>query len=485
MRRRFWLQALAGLVVLVTAALWHNLPRLAPGAFNWAEPGNIAAALVEGRGFSDPLGGGTGPTAWHPPAFPLLVAGVFAVTGVKTATSAAVLIALAVLGLAAAHALLIAAVPETDRLLRGAVSGVFLFLVAVLPGSFLDVLSEAWLAVLCSTLLLWGTIVHRRTPGRAATAALATGAAVGALTHAGLIVGAGALLAVLACLDLRARRMPRAAIVALATLVVGCSAWTVRNRVALGRWIPLKSNFWYELHLTTVVSRDGLLYSVEAMPRHPFFSQAEFDRYAKLGEVAYVDTFKEPALAAIRANPGDFVQRVGRRFVDAFGAIAPDETISLTRHAFNPADRARLANAGLLLPLPDVGALWLALTEGPDDVRGRIAALGLTDPSGSFRDWLEHRRLAAEKRDAWGGRFTRLLLSGLPVFALALAALIGGRRLAPIAGWAALLHFATLAPYVLVNHGSRQQFPQTALHAVFLAALPAAIVARRNATASV
>ena len=39
-----------GLLVLALAALGWNLPRLAPGAFNWAEPGNVAAALAEGRG---------------------------------------------------------------------------------------------------------------------------------------------------------------------------------------------------------------------------------------------------------------------------------------------------------------------------------------------------------------------------------------------------------------------------------------------------
>lgn len=33
----------------------------------------VAAALVEGRGFSDPFGGGTGLTAWMPPGYSLLV----------------------------------------------------------------------------------------------------------------------------------------------------------------------------------------------------------------------------------------------------------------------------------------------------------------------------------------------------------------------------------------------------------------------------
>ena len=60
MTRSLWFSALLGLAVLAAAALVQHLPHLAPGAHNWAEIGNIAAALVEGRGFSDPFGGSTG-----------------------------------------------------------------------------------------------------------------------------------------------------------------------------------------------------------------------------------------------------------------------------------------------------------------------------------------------------------------------------------------------------------------------------------------
>ena len=39
-----------------------------------AEYVNIARALVGRRGFSDPFGAGTGPTAWMPPVYPVLIA---------------------------------------------------------------------------------------------------------------------------------------------------------------------------------------------------------------------------------------------------------------------------------------------------------------------------------------------------------------------------------------------------------------------------
>src|SRR5215813_7202974 len=45
------------------------------------EPGNIAYSLATGHGFSSPLRGDTGPTAWSSPVYPLLLAGIFRIFG--------------------------------------------------------------------------------------------------------------------------------------------------------------------------------------------------------------------------------------------------------------------------------------------------------------------------------------------------------------------------------------------------------------------
>src|SRR5271157_2409628 len=105
--RRFRHLALSGLLVIAAAALWRNHPGLAPGMLDWAEPGNVAAALAQGRGFSDPFDGGTGATAWVSPLPAWVEALVFLTLGVKTAASAKALLVLAVLGLALANALLL------------------------------------------------------------------------------------------------------------------------------------------------------------------------------------------------------------------------------------------------------------------------------------------------------------------------------------------------------------------------------------------
>jgi hypothetical protein len=55
--------------------------------FGW-EMGRIGAAIASGRGFSDAFGAPTGPTAWEPPLYPYLTAGVFHIFGIYSRASA-------------------------------------------------------------------------------------------------------------------------------------------------------------------------------------------------------------------------------------------------------------------------------------------------------------------------------------------------------------------------------------------------------------
>jgi len=61
--------------------------------FGW-EMGRIASSLATGHGFSNQFGPPTGPTAWEPPLYPYLTAGVFLVFGIYSKASAFVLLTL-------------------------------------------------------------------------------------------------------------------------------------------------------------------------------------------------------------------------------------------------------------------------------------------------------------------------------------------------------------------------------------------------------
>src|SRR3984885_13371652 len=62
-------------------------------SFGW-EMGRIGASLASGHGFSNPFGPPTGPTAWEPPLYPYLIAGVFRIFGIYSQASAFILLTL-------------------------------------------------------------------------------------------------------------------------------------------------------------------------------------------------------------------------------------------------------------------------------------------------------------------------------------------------------------------------------------------------------
>jgi hypothetical protein len=468
---QFRLPALAGLSVVAAAALFHNLPALAPGMRDWAEPGNVAAALAQGRGFSDPFDGGTGATAWVSPLPVWVEAAVFLLLGVKTAASAKALLVLTVLGLGGANALLLSALEPLGAWARGAGSAAFLAYCAFMPGGPLEVLSEAWLDILISAALLWAALETRRAPGGRGPLALFAVALAAPLDNAGLALSTGIVLVALAWSlrgRLRALMVPVGA-AALAAAAIG--AWTGRNFVALHRIVPLKSNFWFELHLANVDSADGLPRMETVLRNLPYFDIAQFDRYASLGEAAYVDTFRAPALAALRAAPLHFAGNVLRRAADAVVFCRREGGGEFTHFRFRQDDAVRLVASGELILLGQSGAgLWTRIDAEPGEESEKLHGLGLADEGAAWRDWAEKRlEFDASFRGA-GAIATGFLSAGIPVGALLLSALLRGGRPAAPAAWAAAIGFGMLLPFVLVNHNERHQLPLLAMQAVALGA---------------
>ncbi len=87
----FWAGFLIRVLYITIVHTYRIRPEEDHLQFGW-EMGRIARALATGFGYADPFTGHSGPTAWSPPLYPLLIAGVFKIFGVYTAASAWVLL---------------------------------------------------------------------------------------------------------------------------------------------------------------------------------------------------------------------------------------------------------------------------------------------------------------------------------------------------------------------------------------------------------
>src|SRR6202023_2574811 len=80
------------LAVITIGHTYRITPRRDHFQFGW-EMGRLARSIAEGQGFSSPKDLPTGPSAWAPPLYPYILAGIFKWFGVYSPLSAWVMLA--------------------------------------------------------------------------------------------------------------------------------------------------------------------------------------------------------------------------------------------------------------------------------------------------------------------------------------------------------------------------------------------------------
>lgn len=317
-----------------------------------AEYYSIAGAIAKGRGFADPFRAPTGPTAWMPPVFSWLLGGLRWATADDRGAVAAVIVVLQDVALIATGLLVVA----LARLTTGRVWLATVVYLATLVYYFRQAFQfthDCWIVLAGLDATIAGLVWWR--PLERAWRAAAGWGIVGGLC-ALVSPSIGFVWGVFATVDglRRRRRTGFATAVVAATLTV--SPWVVRNYVAFGRFVPVKSNLGFELYQSQCVQEGGVLHDPIFQVHPNGGDNAERREYARLGEMAYVDHKSEQFRASVRSDPGDFLERLGNRFLEATLVYVPFNTADESRRPW------RVWFARLIYPLPFVCLVGLTVT---------------------------------------------------------------------------------------------------------------------------
>ena len=125
-------------------------------------------------------------------------------------------------------------------------------------------------------------------------------------------------------------------------------------------------------------------------------------------------------------------------------------------------------------------ASWLRLDGPPAEAHARLRALQLGDFPGVWADWAARRETYYTIHTGWRGLLAGFIIAGAPMLALFATALATRGHLPPAVVWSALLAFAMLLPFVLINHSNRHQLPLVLFHAVWFGACVQTWVDRRR-----
>ena len=310
----FWMFVVAFVLRTAYILLLHTY-RFKPDddhfGFGW-EMGRVARSLATGQGFSNPLSGSTGPTAWEPPLYPFLIAGVFKLFGVYSTLSAIVLLVVNSL---------FSALTAIPIFLIG--RRVFAEKVAVWSAWFWVLFPyvmywctrwvwETSLSALLLTTICWLTLDFENRDGIRSwlgygllwgLAALNSPVLVAFLLSSGLWIWFH-----------RARRAKPSlgGIVVAAVIFLACLApWTIRNYRLFGRFMFVRDNFGAELRLGNGPGADGTWMSY----LHPSGSIFAMNQFRSIGEIAYIQLRKQQALAFIKEDWGRFAWLCVKRFI--------------------------------------------------------------------------------------------------------------------------------------------------------------------------
>ena len=444
---------------LTALGMWwadHVSPASQLCRFGW-EYGNIGASLLQGKGFSDAMGPGSGPTAWMPPVLPCIYALVFSLAGVKTAAS----ICLACVLRSLAGGLCLFFLQGWCRRLGGvgamrAAAVLALFFLYLDRDRALGELHDPWFVNLCGCVTLEILIRLSENPQRGLPRPLLLGAFLLPMASPAFL---GSLIAGLLWLCLWPLRRPTRPMVAVILLTsLACILWGVRNQKALGHFYPIKSNFVFELTHAQLYEDSGLFSASYAALYHPVGYNENHRRYMAWGEARFLEA---AAQDLSKLDVPTYCQRVFSRLVNATWRLQSDLDIIYALGIPQvlpvpiPEEQLDILVQVDLLRYFRPCYMWIYIHRDPAAVTQAILALPLRDVQSALFNreravYALHQHESEWDRVLWAYAFTLL-----PSLACILC--IFGRPASRSITMALVAYAAYLLPYILVQHYARFQ----------------------------
>jgi 4-amino-4-deoxy-L-arabinose transferase-like glycosyltransferase len=279
--------------------------------FGW-EMGRIGESLASGHGFSNPFDPPTGPTAWEPPVYPFLIAGVFKVFGIYTKAAAFVLLGLNSI-LSALTCIPIFRIARRIFSEKVAVGSAWAW--ALLPNVMFWSTRAIWettLAALLLATIFWLALTSEERDGWMPWIQFGLLWGIAALVNTSLLSFLPASGLWVWYWRANAGKRSLGGVVLASVIFFACiTPWIVRNYEVFGKFIFIRDNFGAELRLGNGPGANGTW--MEYL--HPTQNVYEMQKYESMGELAYVAMRGREAIEYIKADYLRFAGLCVKRFI--------------------------------------------------------------------------------------------------------------------------------------------------------------------------
>jgi 4-amino-4-deoxy-L-arabinose transferase-like glycosyltransferase len=309
----WFIVAIAFLLRLTVITIGHTYritPRLDHFQYGW-EMGRIARSIASGQGFSSPTDASSGPSAWAPPLYPYLLAGVFKVFGIYSAASAWVILTLNSV-YSALTCLTVVRIGE--RVYGAGVGRAAAWTWALFPYAIYWPTRVVWETSLTAFLLSLALLLtlrmaedvqHGGTGLRPHHSWISLGLLWGviALTNTAVISMMPFCLLWLLYRGSSRSRLVGAALCVVVTCLV-MAPWLIRNYAVFGKFVFIRDNLPLEMHMANNERSAGLWTRAE----HPGNDRESMRKFQELGEIRFMEEKQREVQEFIREHPGTFLR---------------------------------------------------------------------------------------------------------------------------------------------------------------------------------
>lgn len=305
----FFIVLVAFLLRLAVITLGHTYritPRRDHFQFGW-EMGRLARSIALGQGFSSPTDLPTGPSAWAPPVYPYILAGVFKLFGVYSQLSAWTILTFNSI-FSALTCLSLYRIAE--KIYGVAVARAAAWTWALFPYAVYWPVRVVWEMSLSAFLLSWAlwltlsmTDAHEPPRSREWIRFGVLWGAIGLTNTALLSMLPFCLLYLLWRLPRRFRPLAGAGLCVLAAALV-VAPWLARNYAAFGKFVFVRDNLPLEMHMANNNQSAGLWTRSE----HPGNDAGAMRRFQELGELRFMEEKQQEVRQFMREHPARFVR---------------------------------------------------------------------------------------------------------------------------------------------------------------------------------
>jgi hypothetical protein len=281
---------------------------------------NVAKAVYEGRGFSDPFGDATGPTGWVSPVIPFTMAsGLALFGGSKEWLTLAVLgLQIGMLAFTATACLIEARSQRNAGLMLVAISMVAF---TKFPWLFM-VTHDSVFHMFLMDLVILG-LWFFATPPITLRIRIAWGVVGGITALSSPILG---LTWAVATAWRWGPKNWRAIAVAAAVSMAVTTPWIAWQSVRLGKVVLIKSNAGFEIYQSQFLLQHGLC-DEESTLSHPIApNSAEGQLYRRLGESDFLAERERMGLESICQDPSGYLYKCGNRLL----------AVTIKLHCYSP-----------------------------------------------------------------------------------------------------------------------------------------------------